>query len=68
MPLFESPGPRIGRRSLTNPTAAPGPSLPPGATGDIYFRNAAGVTVRLPIGAEGQQLKVVSGTPQWRTP
>ncbi len=33
------------------------------ATGDIYYRNASGNFVRLPIGTEGQVLTVVSGLP-----
>jgi hypothetical protein len=35
------------------------------ATGDIYYRDASGNFVRLPIGTNGQVLNVVSGLPAW---
>ena len=35
------------------------------ATGDIYYRSAAGLLARLPIGHTGQILKVVAGLPKW---
>lgn len=35
------------------------------ATGDIYYRNSGGSFTRLPIGANGMHLKVVSGLPAW---
>lgn len=38
------------------------------ATGDIYYRTSTGFFQRLPIGEEGQVLKVVSGLPQWSNP
>jgi hypothetical protein len=37
------------------------------ATGDIYYRNAAGSLTRLGIGTTGQTLKVVGGLPTWVT-
>lgn len=38
------------------------------ATGDIYYRNAAGSFARLPIGTSGQTLKVsATGIPEWTT-
>lgn len=37
-------------------------------TGDIYYRDSSGNFTRLPIGSEGQVLKVVSGLPQWSNP
>jgi hypothetical protein len=36
-----------------------------GTTGDMYYRDAAGVLTRVPIGLNGQSLVVVSGLPQW---
>lgn len=38
------------------------------ATGDMYYRNSTGEFTRLPIGSEGQILKVVSGLPAWVNP
>jgi len=38
------------------------------AQGDIYYRNAAGATVRLPLGSSGDVLTVVSGLPAWQAP
>lgn len=35
------------------------------ATGDIYYRNASGLLIRLPKGTDGQTLKMVSGLPAW---
>jgi hypothetical protein len=35
------------------------------ATGDIWYRNAAGNLTRLPIGLAGQVLEVASGLPAW---
>lgn len=35
--------------------------------GDIIYR-AAGITTRLPVGSENQELKVVSGSPAWQNP
>lgn len=36
-----------------------------GATGDIYRRDSSGNLVRIPIGSDGNFLKVVSGLPAW---
>jgi hypothetical protein len=36
--------------------------------GDLLFQSAAGLASALPIGSEGQQLRVVSGMPQWQAP
>lgn len=36
-----------------------------GALGDVYYRNAAGAFVRLPVGSTGQVLTVQSGAPAW---
>lgn len=36
------------------------------ATGDIYYRNSGGVLARLPIGANGDNLTIVSGIPSWQ--
>ncbi len=35
------------------------------AKGDIYYVNASGIFQRLPIGTNGQTLKVVNGIPAW---
>ncbi|NJO65762.1 MAG: hypothetical protein HC836_49130 [Richelia sp. RM2_1_2] len=35
--------------------------------GDIIIRNGSNVTARLPVGTEGQVLKVTSGIPAWGT-
>jgi len=35
------------------------------ATGDIYYRNSSGYFARLPIGTNGQVLKVTTGLPAW---
>jgi hypothetical protein len=37
-----------------------------GATGDLYYRDASGNFVRLPIGSGGQVLQVSSGLPTWQ--
>lgn len=39
-----------------------------GATGDIYFRDATGNFVKLPIGSAGDVLTVDSDTPIWTAP
>ncbi len=36
-----------------------------GATGDLYYRNSSGYFTRLAVGATGQTLGVVSGSPTW---
>lgn len=36
------------------------------ATGDIFYRNSGGNFTRLPIGTNGQALRVVSGLPAWQ--
>jgi hypothetical protein len=36
-----------------------------GATGDLYYRNSSGIFTRLPAGADGKTLRVVSGVPTW---
>lgn len=42
------------------------PSIPgKGSTGDLYYRDADGAVVRLPIGTAGQVLTVVDGLPTW---
>jgi hypothetical protein len=38
------------------------------APGDMLYESAAGLATALPIGSEGQQLRVVSGMPQWQAP
>lgn len=48
---------------LTSPTI----NLTSDATGDIYYRAAAGALARLPIGSAGQFLKVTSSLPTWAT-
>lgn len=37
-----------------------------GATGDIYYRDASGYFVRLPVGSNTQVLTVSSGLPSWQ--
>jgi hypothetical protein len=44
---------------------APRINLGSDAEGDIYYRNASGLLTRLPRGANGQQLSLVSGVPAW---
>lgn len=39
-----------------------------GATGDLYYRNASGDFVRLPVGSSAQILTVNGGIPAWTTP
>ena len=36
-----------------------------GATGDLYYRDATGNFVRLPVGSSGKTLRVASGVPAW---
>lgn len=36
------------------------------ATADMYYRNSSGLYTRLPIGNEGQAMRVVSGLPAWK--
>jgi hypothetical protein len=36
-----------------------------GATGDIYYRNSSSNLVRLPVGSNGQNLRLTSGLPDW---
>lgn len=36
-----------------------------GAAGDMYYRDSSGNLVRLPVGANGKTLRVVSGAPAW---
>lgn len=43
------------------------PQLGSDATGDIYFRNGLGFFTRLPVGANGDSLTVISGLPSWQT-
>lgn len=50
----------------TDVDALGGGSSPLTTDGDLYLR-AGGVDARLPVGAEGQVLKVVSGAPVWAT-
>ncbi|MDB5162337.1 MAG: hypothetical protein JWM52_845 [Candidatus Saccharibacteria bacterium] len=38
-----------------------------GATGDVYYRDSGGATVRLGIGGSNQTLVVSSGVPAWST-
>lgn len=42
-------------------------SDPMTTAGDIIYRNGSNVTSRLPIGADGQVLKIASGLPEWGT-
>lgn len=44
-----------------------GAPLPMTTPGDLVFRNGAGANARLPVGTEGQFLKVVGGIPTWAT-
>jgi hypothetical protein len=37
-----------------------------GATGDIYYRDAAGIITRLAVGGSGQILGTASGLPAWK--
>ena len=37
------------------------------ATGDIWYRNSSGYLSRLPIGSNGNILKIASGLPSWGT-
>jgi hypothetical protein len=37
------------------------------ATGDTYYRNSSGFLQRLPVGTDGEVLKLVSGIPSWET-
>lgn len=37
------------------------------AAGDIFYLDGEGHLARLPIGTDGQVLKVVSGVPSWAT-
>jgi hypothetical protein len=53
----------MANKTLTSPLINVGSD----ATGDIYFRNGSGVFTRLPIGTNGQVLKVVSNLPAWST-
>lgn len=39
-----------------------------GAAGDLYYRDASGNFIRLPIGLPGQSLVVSGGLPTWSTP
>ena len=65
-------------RSPENPTASDFNALEQaiGATeaglaqtaGDLFVGAAAGVLARLPIGASGEALTVVSGAPTWAPP
>lgn len=38
-----------------------------GASGDLYYRNATGDLIRLPVGTASQVLTVSSGVPTWAT-
>jgi hypothetical protein len=38
-----------------------------GATGDVYYRNASATLVRLPVGGNGDTLRVSGGLPAWQT-
>lgn len=42
-----------------------GVPLPLTTAGDLVFRNGSGVNARLPVGSNGQALKVVGGLPAW---
>jgi hypothetical protein len=53
-------------QTLTNKTlTSPVVNVTSDASGDIYYRNASGEFVRLPIGATDEVLKVVAGLPAW---
>jgi hypothetical protein len=55
-------------QTLTNKTlTSPVINVTSDATGDIYYRSAAGAFTRLGIGSAGQFLKVTSGIPAWDT-
>jgi hypothetical protein len=53
----------LSNKTLTNPFINVGGD----ADGDIYYRDAGGGFVRLPIGSPGQFLKVTAGLPAWAT-
>lgn len=54
-------------QTLTNKTlTSPQINMSSNATGDMYYRNAGGTTVRLPIGTTGQILNAdATGIPAW---
>jgi len=54
-------------QTLTNKTlTSPQINMSSNATGDMYYRNAGGTTVRLPIGTTGQIINVdATGIPAW---
>jgi hypothetical protein len=57
-----------GIQTLTNKTlTAPKINVGSDATGDTYYRDASGNLVRIPVGSDGQVLKVISGLPAWGT-
>lgn len=47
--------------------ARPTMTLGSDATGDIYYRNSGGILTRLPIGSDGDTLKLSGGLPSWVT-
>lgn len=54
-------------QTLTNKTlTSPQINMSSNATGDMYYRNSGGTTVRLPIGSSGQILNAdATGIPAW---
>lgn len=56
-----------GTQTLTNKTLGTGSAIALGgdAGGDLYYRSAGGVFSRLPIGTNGNFLKVTTGLPTW---
>jgi hypothetical protein len=53
-------------QTLTNKTlTSPVINVTSDATGDLYYRTAAGLFERLPIGSTDDALKVVAGLPAW---
>jgi len=56
-------------QSIGNKTLAAGTKIGIGsdAAGDMYYRASDGSLTRIPVGAEGQVLVIVSGLPTWQS-
>lgn len=59
----------LTNKTLTSPIlTTPQVNMGLDATGDLYYRNAGGVTTRLPIGTTAQFMRVsAGGIPEWAT-
>ena len=59
-----------GTETITNKTLSAGTKINLGtvALGDIYYGNASGTLIRVPVGAAGDILTIDSGVPSWKPP